>query len=81
MAQVLIRNVDQEVIDRLKTKAELHGHSLEQELRQVLIRAAPLSAEEKLATAVRIRAMAPLVPADASFPTAEALIRADRDRR
>lgn len=81
MAQVLIRNVDQAVIDRLKAKAELHGHSLEQELREILSRSAPLSADEKVTIAARIRAMAPPVSTDACFPTAEELIRADRDRR
>jgi plasmid stability protein len=33
MGQVLIRNLDDRVIERLKTKAELKGRSLEQELR------------------------------------------------
>lgn len=81
MGQVLIRNLDDAVIDRLKAKAELHGHSLEQELREILNREAPLSADEKVAIAARIRAMAPSLPEDATFPSAEELIRADRDSR
>ena len=40
MGQVLVRNLDDRVIESLKTKAELKGHSLEQELREVLINAA-----------------------------------------
>ena len=36
MGQVLVRNLEDRVIDRLKAKAELKGHSLEQELRDVL---------------------------------------------
>ena len=40
MGQVLVRNLDDRVIESLKTKAELKGHSLEQELRDVLTNAA-----------------------------------------
>ena len=36
MGQVLIRNVDDRIIESLKLKAELKGHSLEQELRDIL---------------------------------------------
>jgi plasmid stability protein len=63
MGQILIRDLDDDVIDRLKTKAELKGHSLEQELRELLTAAAPpqLTSEEKLAIAERIRsAIGPL---------------------
>ena len=44
MGRVLIRNLDDRVIESLKTKAGLKGHSLEQELRDVLANAAPLAA-------------------------------------
>lgn len=81
MRQVIIRNLDDAVIDRLKAKAELHGHSLEQELREILSRAAPLSADEKVAIAARIRALAPPTADGASLPSGEELVRADRDRR
>lgn len=47
MGQVLVRNLDERVIERLKAKADLHGHSLEQELRDILSAAAPLSSDEK----------------------------------
>jgi plasmid stability protein len=33
MSQVLVRNLDDRVVASLRRKAELHGHSLEQELR------------------------------------------------
>jgi plasmid stability protein len=59
MGQVLVRNLDDDVIERLKRKAELKGRSLEQELRDVITAAAPLSAEEKLALVRRLRAMNP----------------------
>lgn len=56
MGQVLVRNLDESVIARLKMKAELKGHSLEQELRDIINRAAPLTPEERVAFADSIRA-------------------------
>ena len=59
MGQVLVRNLDDSVIESLRTKAELKGNSLEQELRDVLTRAAPLSREEKVALFRKLRAQSP----------------------
>ena len=59
MGQVLVRNLDDQVIEKLKHKAEIKGHSLEQELREVLTAAAPLTGEEKVALAERLRAQSP----------------------
>ncbi len=56
MGQVLIRNLDDEVIARLKQRAELAGVSQEQFLRELLTGAAPLTAEEKVAISRRLRA-------------------------
>ena len=56
MGQVLIRNLDDEVIARLKQRAALGGLSLEQFLRQLLSGAAPLTADEKVAISRRLRA-------------------------
>ena len=47
MGQVLVRNLDDRLIEGLKTKAELKGRSLEQELRDVLTKAAPLTPGER----------------------------------
>jgi plasmid stability protein len=55
MGQVLVRNLDDHVIEKYKTKAELKGHSLEQELREVLTKSAPLTPEEKVALSRRLR--------------------------
>ena len=77
MAQVIVRNLDDEVVSSLKFKAELHGHSLEQELREILKRAAELTTEEKLALVDRIRAM---TPKRLETDSAD-LIREDRDTR
>lgn len=77
MAQVIVRNLDDDVVSSLKFKAELHGHSLEQELREILKRAAELTAAEKVALADRIRAMQ-----DRPLGTESVeLIREDRDSR
>ena len=77
MAQVIVRNLDDDVVSSLKFKAELHGHSLEQELCEILKRAAELTPKEKVALADRIAAMTPRPLADDSAD----LIREDRDTR
>jgi plasmid stability protein len=56
MGQVLVRNIDDEVIASLKLRAELRGKSLEQELRDILSAAAPLTADEKVTVSKRLRA-------------------------
>ena len=62
MGQVLVRNLDDRVIESLKTKAELKGRSLEQELRDVLTNAAPLTPGEKIALFRKLRAAPPPPP-------------------
>ena len=59
MGQVLVRNLDDRVIESLRIKAELKGCSLEQELRDVLTNDAPLTREEKIALFRKLRAMTP----------------------
>jgi plasmid stability protein len=75
MGQVLVRNLDDEVIERLKAKAEMKGHSLEQELRELLTAAAPLTGEEKLALIRKVRLSSPALK---DFDV-HAAIRAGRD--
>jgi plasmid stability protein len=79
MAQVVIRNIDDEVVECLKARAAAEKKSLEQKLRDVLTEAARPSRAEVLAEVDRIRAMTPPRPPDA--PLAEDLIREDRDSR
>jgi plasmid stability protein len=57
MGQVLIRGLDDRVIELLRLKAELKGHSLEQELREILKQAAGATLEERLARIDRVVAM------------------------
>jgi plasmid stability protein len=55
MGQVLIRNVEDSVIERLKARAARHGRSLEAELRLVLEQAAAVDHTKLFETADRIR--------------------------
>lgn len=76
MAQVIVRNLEDDVVERLKLKAELNGHSLEQELREILRQAAPLTPEQKIEMFRRVQAM---TPKGVKQTPAEDLIREDRD--
>ncbi len=76
MANITIRNLDDQVVERLKVQAKAHRRSLEAELRMILERAA-LTADRKafVQQARRIAAMTPEVPQTDST----LLIREDRD--
>jgi plasmid stability protein len=76
MGQVSVRNLDDETIAALKLRAAMHGNSLEQELRGILVRAARLWPKERLARADEIRAMTPRKRQSNST----ALVREDRER-
>jgi plasmid stability protein len=76
MGQVIVRNLDDHVITALKAKAELHGQSLEQELRAILSKAALPNTKERIVLADRIRALTP----KRRQTNSTALIRKDRDR-
>ena len=52
MGQVIVRNLDDETIGALKSRAVMHGNSLEQELRGILAQAAKPGPKERLALAV-----------------------------
>ena len=78
MAQVTVRNLDDQVIIALKRKAVLHGNSLERELRKILTDSIQSSATEQVATSRRIRAMASVGVAQTDSAT---LIRDSRDSR
>ncbi len=49
MGDILIRNVDEELVGRLKFKAELNGTSLQHEASEALRKGAPMSPEERRA--------------------------------
>ena len=81
MGQVLVRNLDDAVIEQHRARAKAHGISLEQELRDVLSREAKPSREELLGELDRIRAANRPPPPGTRWPTAEEMIREDRDSR
>ena len=78
MAQVLIRNLDDELVDAYREAAKRSGRSLEAQLREALRVMQPMTPGRRKALvdeARRIRAMTPNVPQTPS----EQLIREDRD--
>jgi plasmid stability protein len=78
MANLTIRNVEDSVVERLKSKAIQSGRSLEAEVREVLRQAAKRkSREEMLAAADRIAAM---TPKGVKQTDSAELLREDRDR-
>lgn len=76
MGSVLIRNLDDSVIDNFRTKAELNGRSLESELRETLKTTAPLTASQKRDLLERVQITLP-----PGSPDSVDLIREDRDSR
>ncbi|KQT33609.1 hypothetical protein ASG29_06210 [Sphingomonas sp. Leaf412] len=81
MGQVLIRNLDDGLIEDYKRSAADHGRSLEAELRAALASTRPrarLSKEELLALSDRLLALTP--PSSAAVDST-LLIREDRDSR
>jgi plasmid stability protein len=78
MGQVLVRNLDDGVIQALKERAEARGHSLEQELREILTKASRYDTEEALAVVDRIAAMTPKGVKQTDSVT---ILREERDRR
>jgi plasmid stability protein len=72
-----VPGLDASTLSRLKAKAELHDCSIEDMARDILVRGAHLSPDERLALADRIRAESPgLHDVDVV-----AMIREDRDSR
>ena len=76
MAQVLVRDIDDAVIDRLKVRAQHNGRSLEAELRMILQRASTERDRDWRAELERVRAMF----TGRTFSDSAELIREDRDR-
>lgn len=57
MAQLVVRDIEDAVKTRLKRRAELRGHSMEEEIRQILRNAAsePLRSPMRLGTTISQR--------------------------
>jgi plasmid stability protein len=77
MAQVLVRGIEPDVMENLKTLAKKRGRSLEAELRLILRDAATAErVSDPLAEARRIRAMFE----GRTFSDSTELVREDRER-
>mgnify|MGYP001581363783 CR=1 FL=1 len=76
MAQILVRDVGMNILERLKAQARQHGRSLQGEVKMILIEAADLSLRE--ASAVSGRWHKHL--GSQAFSDSARLIREDRNR-
>lgn len=76
MAQVLVRDLDEELVDRLKERAKDHGRSLQGEVKAILEGAAKYSMEEARAVAQQWQKRL----AGRIHGNSADLIREDRDR-
>ena len=74
MGQLIVRNLDDAVIQRLKAKAKARGQSLEQTLREMLTDLARPNRAESIAAARALRRRIGRVTGDST-----ALIREDRE--
>lgn len=79
MGQVIIRNLEDSVLECLRSQATAHGVSLEQELRNVLT-AAARGSDTLAAELARIRALTPLRDNQPAV-LAEQLVRQGREER
>jgi antitoxin FitA len=76
MGQILVRNIPDATLAMCKDLARSRGHSLEQEIRDLIEQHCRKLVDERVALARRIRDMTPPGP---KTPAAD-LIREDRDR-
>ena len=77
MAQVLVRQLDDKVVDRLKKRAKEHGRSLQSEVKTILEDAVPdYERAWKRIDSLRLR----LKRSSRKFSNSADLIREDRDR-
>ena len=79
MAQILVRNLDQEVVDKLKSQARKNGRSLQTEVKLVLTRHA-LEPTVDMETAQKMLAKFRKRFKGKKFSDSTELIREDRDR-
>jgi plasmid stability protein len=76
MSDVLVRDLDPQVLERLKTRAKRHGRSLQGEVKAILEAVAPLSMSEARSVAEQWQQrLAGQIQGDSSE-----LLREDRER-
>ena len=76
MAQIIVRNLDDAVVERLKARARSNGRSLEAEVRQILEQSAKVDMATARQRVMEIRKKL----AGRKFTDSVELIREDRDR-
>ncbi len=76
MAQILVRNLDDSVVERLKTRAKANGRSLEAEVRLILEQSAKVDMATARQHVMEIRKKL----AGRKFTDSVELIREDRER-
>ena len=76
MAQILVRNLEDSLVDRLKQRAHEHHRSLESEVRRILVEAVALDAGEFRRRSQALRDKL----AGRTFPNPAELIASDRAR-
>lgn len=76
MAQILVRNLDDSVVERLKTRAKSNGRSLEAEVRLILEQSAKVDMATARQHVMEIRRKL----AGRKFTDSVELIREDRER-
>jgi antitoxin FitA len=80
MGQIIIRNLDDRIIETLKRRAEAAGRSMEAEAREALRLATRLTGAEKLALVDEMHAITSRWLQDSGpWPDSATLIREDRD--
>lgn len=76
MAQIIVRNLESDVVDKLKLRAKIHGRSLESEARQILAQSAGLDPNQAKKVAMQWHKKL----SAHKFPDTTKLLRQDRNR-
>lgn len=79
MPDLLVRNVDPAIIERLKAQAKRNGRSMQAEAKAILEANVQMTMEEWLARMAELRAQDP--PWKPGDPTSAELIREEREER
>ncbi len=77
MTDLLVRGLDPAVIERLKAKAKRKGHSLQQEAKEILEKASPMTPEELAKMFEELDQLFPNGPITVSI---EDMIREEREK-
>ena len=76
MVEILVRDLDPEVVTRLKARARVHGRSLQKEIKLILEESAPVNIKQ----AAMLSEVWQVKLAGRSFSDSAAQLREDRDR-